>query len=112
MESAIQLASYDARNEGISEGEMRVLSNPDEFSLVSRDEYDEMIKSLIDLSDNDSTPYTSGWFFIAERDWIYTNVDIFPYFFDSHTEGWMYFKSGFESPTFYLYAEQEWITFQ
>jgi flagellar biosynthesis/type III secretory pathway protein FliH len=112
LDTSVEQATVDGRNAGISEGEQRVVSDPKTYSLVSKSDYDSMVQELIELSDNNSTPYTSGWFYISSRDWIYTNKEIFPYFFDSSTGGWMFFRSGVERPTFYHYGKKEWITLE
>ena len=112
LDASVAQATVDGRNAGITEGESRVVSDPKTYSLVSKSDYDSMVQELIELSDNNSTPYTSGWFYISSRDWIYTNKEIFPYFFDSSTGGWMFFRSGFDRPTFYHYGNKEWITLE
>jgi hypothetical protein len=110
LDASVAQATADGRNAGITTGEQRVVSDPKTYSLVSKSDYDSMVQELIELSDNNSTPYTSGWFYISSRNWIYTNKEIFPYFFDSSTGGWMFFRSGFDRPTFYHYGKKEWIT--
>ena len=112
LDASVAQATADGRNAGITTGEQRVVSDPKTYSLVSKSDYDSMVQELIELSDNNSTPYTSGWFYISSRDWIYTNKEIFPYFFDSSTGGWMFFRSGRDRPTFYHYGNKEWITLE
>jgi uncharacterized repeat protein (TIGR02543 family) len=57
-----------------------------------------------------TTPYTDGWFYYPSRGWMYTKRSIYPYFYDSSTDGWMYFKSGEDKPRFYHYGTKAWVT--
>jgi uncharacterized repeat protein (TIGR02543 family) len=57
-----------------------------------------------------STPYTEGWFYYPNRGWMYTKRSIYPYFYDSSTKAWMYFKSGEDKPRFYHYGTKAWVT--
>ena len=109
LDSAVQLASMNGTNSGIKQGENRVIGNPQEYSLVSKSEYDSKVEELIESISNDNTPYTSGWFYVSSRGWIFSNQEVFPYFFDSLTSSWMYFQSGQEKPTFYHYDDKIWI---
>jgi len=109
--AAVTLAVELQKSKVISreEGEQIVINDPQQFDLVSKSDYDKMVQELISLSENKSTPYTSGWFYVSSRSWIFTNREIFPYFYDSLSSEWMYFNSGKEQPTFYHYGIKEWI---
>jgi hypothetical protein len=41
---------------------------------------------------------------------MYTKRSIYPYFYDSSTKAWMYFKSGEDKPRFYHYGTKTWVT--
>ena len=71
LDSAVQLASMNGTNSGIKQGENRVIGNPQEYSLVSKSEYDSKVEELIESISNDNTPYTSGWFYVSSRGWIF-----------------------------------------
>jgi hypothetical protein len=62
-----------------------------------------------------ATPYTNGWYYRPQWGWLWTNSKTFPYIFLSSTgemkSGWIYFREGSSSPTyFFSYSEGRWIT--
>ena len=63
-----------------------------------------------------ATPYTTEWFYQPGMGWIWTNKEIFPYFFMAATEGkagsWLYFSQlgGQQGPSFYDYNSETWVT--
>jgi hypothetical protein len=85
-------------------------ANPTAHNLVTKDAYDQMVEQLINSSDSGSTPYTDGWYYYPSRGWMYTKQSIYPYFYDSSTKAWMYFKSGEDKPRFYHYGTKAWVT--
>jgi uncharacterized repeat protein (TIGR02543 family) len=118
-EQAIADAKSSAKSEGIeegkvigkSEGETSVTSNPSAHNLVTKDTYDQMVEQLINSSASGSTtPFVHGWFYYPNRGWMWTNRTSYPYFYDSSTKAWMYFKSGEDKPKFYHYGTKTWVT--
>ena len=76
---------------------------------------DAVLKHYIDAGQqpgatSSSTPYTDGWYYYPSRGWMYTKRSIYPYFYDSSTDGWMYFRSGEDKPRFYHYGTKTWVT--
>ena len=85
-----------------------ISKNPTEFSLVKKTKYDEAMKSY-PAQETNSTPYTSEWFYLPSRGWMWTNNSTFPYFFDQNTSDWLHFENGNIKPTFYEYKTKKWI---
>jgi hypothetical protein len=114
------MAKAEGRLEGIAEGkalgraegEQAVLTNPAAHDLVTKDAYGLMVEQFINASSNTATPYTDGWFFYPNRGWMFTNRTAYPYFYDSFTQSWMYFKSGEDKPRFYDYGSKTWVTIE
>ena len=59
----------------------------------------------------DSGPYTTDWFYLpyGSGAWIYSTQKLYPYFFDSKTESWLYFRSNESGPRFYHYNLKAWV---
>ena len=95
---------------GRAEGKEAVKANPMDYSLVTKAEYDAMTAELIESSDSNSTPFVHGWYYYPSRGWMYTKRSIYPYFYDSSTAGWMYFRSGEDMPRFNHYGTKAWVT--
>jgi hypothetical protein len=99
------------RSEGQATGIAAVKASPSTHNLVTKDAYDQMVEQLINSSDSGSTtPYTDGWHYYPSRGWMWTNRTSYPYFYDSSTKAWMYFKSGEDKPRFYHYGTKTWVT--
>ena len=87
-----------------------ILSNPSAYNLVTQSAYDEKMNELMSASDIKVTPYTTDWFYLPNRGWLWTTGAEYPFFFDNTSEAWMYFQSGYDSPRFYHYGTKEWMT--
>jgi len=85
-----------------------ISKNPTEFSLVEKTKYDQAMNAY-PAQDTHSTPYTSEWFYLPNRGWMWTNNSTFPYFFDQNTSDWLHFENGNTKPTFYEYKTKQWI---
>ena len=59
----------------------------------------------------DSGPYTTDWFYLPHGSgaWIYSTQKLYPYFFDSKTESWLYFRSNESGPRYYHYNLKAWM---
>jgi hypothetical protein len=101
-------ARTNALVEGEATGIATVKADPTAHNLVTKDAYDQMVEQLINSSN--TTPYTDGWFYYPNRGWMWTNRTSYPYFYDSSTKAWMYFKSGEDKPRFYHYGTKTWVT--
>ena len=97
-----------AIKKGVIRGESNMKADPTARKFVTKDAYDQMVEQLINSSN--TTPYTDGWFYYPNRGWMWTNRTSYPYFYDSSTDGWMYFKSGDDKPRFYHYGTKAWVT--
>lgn len=75
-----------------------------------RKEAEDDFQDLFQSEDLNASAYTPDWFYIPERGWMWTEKEIFPWFYDQNSSTWMYFQSGKEKPTFYHYGSKEWIT--
>ena len=103
-----QLGKSSARLSGEEDGRNSVLTNPYSYNLVTKLEYDQMAESLR-MPDTNATPYTEGWFFIPDRGWMWTINQTFPWFYDSDTSDWVYFKQGGTLPRYYNYNSKKWL---
>jgi hypothetical protein len=120
LNASKETAKSEGRLEGIAEGkalgraegEQAVLTNLTAHDLVTKDAYDLMVEQFINASDSAVTPYTEGWFYYPNRGWMFTNRTAYPYFYDSFTQSWMYFKSGEDKPRFYDYGSKTWVTIE
>jgi hypothetical protein len=52
----------------------------------------------------------SIWLYYPKHGWMWTNRTSYPYFYDSSTKAWMYFKSVDDKPRFYHYGTKAWVT--
>ena len=93
---------------GKAEGEQSVINNPSAYQLVSLSAYEDLMQSFY----NDPTPYTPGWFYMPDQGWVWSNKDVYPWFYDRASSNWMYFQSGHENPRFYHYGTKEWMNLE
>ena len=99
-------------SDAYEEGKMEVMNNPANYSLISIHNHASMLTDAFTIQNQSATLYTAGWFFIEDRGWLYSDPSFFPYFFDITSEGWLYFESGREKPTFYDYSTGLWMQFE
>jgi len=105
-----------------------ILADPSSFGLVSQSDayaseraafergyiqgfYDGNL-SVIQNQDSNATPYTPSWFYMPDRGWMWSQKDVYPWFYDKKSSNWMYFQSGHENPRFYHYGTKEWMTLE
>ena len=96
----------DSDGDGLSDKEE--LDN-DMNPLTSEKDMVDKLSLIIEARGTQATPYTDGWFYKVGRGWLYTKRSIYPYFYDSKGQGWLYFKSGHDTPRFYEYSTKKWI---
>jgi len=116
-----QLAIENAKADGVTEGIQAVQSNPSLYNLVTtqsvqddpslynlvtQEAYNDLLNSL----DSNATPYTPDWFYIPDHGWMWSQKDVYPWFYDSNSSDWLYFQSGHDNPKFYSNKSEEWIT--
>ena len=54
---------------------------------------------------------SSTWFFDTNLNWIWTNSELYPYFYRSETNDWIFYQSDdSESRLFYDYLSESWVT--
>jgi flagellar biosynthesis/type III secretory pathway protein FliH len=110
--AGVEEGTEQGRSEGQATGIAAVKADPSAHGLVTKDAYDLMVEQFINASDSTATPYTDGWFYHPNRGWMFTNRTAYPYFYDSFTQSWMYFKSGEDKPRFYDYGSKTWVTIE
>ena len=96
----------DSDGDGLSDKEE--LDN-DMNPLTSEKDMVDKLSLIMEARGTQATPYTDGWFYKVGRGWLYTKRSIYPYFYDSKGQGWLYFKSGHDTPRFYEYSTKKWI---
>jgi hypothetical protein len=96
----------------VNDAKTSVTSNPSAYNLVTKSSYDQMMSELMSASDSNATHYTEGWFYLPSRGWMWTDRSVYPYFYDSEDNDWMYFQSGNEKPRFYRYKTKAWLTIE
>jgi len=94
---------------GEEEAMYSIFNNLSAHGLVTQEEYQQIQEQLEFTSDANATPYTPDWFFIPERGWLWTSPSVYPYFFDSNSSGFLYFKSGGDEPQFYNFHDKKWF---
>ena len=103
------------KSEGYAQGKVSginlVQSNPSDYDLVTKADYEKAIEPSSSV-DSNSTPYTFDWFYQPNRGWMFTNDQTFPYFYDNNTTDWLYFENGTEKPRYYEYKSKAWIIFE
>jgi|GEM_PF-2020365 uncharacterized repeat protein (TIGR02543 family) len=77
---------------------------------AAREESTAKFKDMLTYQDSNSSPYTPDWFYIPERGWMWTNIQVFPNIYDRNTSSWMYFQAGKDKPTYYHHKDKRWIT--
>lgn len=97
---------------GEEETMLAVFNNLSAYGLVTQNEY-EAVKEQIEMTaDTNATPYTSDWFYMPERGWMWTDKSVYPYFFDSNSSGFLYFQAGFDKPRFYDFGTKNWFNLE
>jgi predicted outer membrane repeat protein len=105
VNESVAASRIEALSEGRAAGVSAVKSAPSDYGLAPTEV----------LEATGATPYTNGWYYRPQWGWLWTNSKTFPYIFLSSTgemkSGWIYFREGSSSPTyFFSYSEGRWIT--
>jgi len=79
-----------------------IKDNPSIVGMVPQSWYFDLIYS------KKFVPYTNGWFYEPSMGWLFTQPSIFPYFFQSTSNGWLYFQAENDIPGFYNYSTKKW----
>ena len=108
ISDVIDSIKVTSKAEGITEGIQAVKSNPSFYNLVTQQAYNDLLYSL----DANATPYTPEWFYIPDHGWMWSQKDVYPWFYDSNSSDWLYFQSGHDKPKFYSNKSEEWITLE
>ena len=102
----------ESKSKAKSEGVESVVKDPSLFGLIGEKEHNDLINTNVDLNEPSVTPYTTDWFYLPSRGWLWTNNSSYPFFFDGKTMDWLYFSTGREKPRFYDYGKKEWIVIE
>jgi hypothetical protein len=96
-----------------------VLENENYILVDTQNQYVTEINSLneqieqfkIELENNNqNSPYTHGWFFDPEYGWLFTVTNVFPYFYHSKTNDWLYFSENIDGTRlFYSFNDEQWV---
>ncbi len=70
----------------------------------------DAVMELKDIKVDNVTPIVSGWYFVPDHGWFWTNKDAYPYTYSAREGGWLYFQSGNEKQRFYHYNTKTWKT--
>ena len=95
---------YDsAFEEGFNEAVFEIRKDPGRYGLIDESVHYRMLKQTSFL------PYTPKWFFTTRWGWMYTDLDIYPYFYKSNSASWLYFEAQNGRPNFFDYRNSEWM---
>ena len=70
------------------------------------------IRKGIDLGQSQLTPYTNSWFYIPSRGWMWSSNSVFPWFYESNSRQWYYFRAGSNKPLFYDNSNKRWLNLE
>jgi len=70
----------------------------------------DAVMELKGMKVDNVTPIVSGWYYVPDHGWFWTNKDAYPYTYSASEGDWLYFQSGNESPRFYHYKTKTWKT--
>ena len=72
----------------------------------------DAVMELKAMKAEDVTPIVSGWYYVPNHGWFWTNKDAYPYTYSATDKDWMYFQSGNDKPKFYRYKTKTWLTIE
>jgi uncharacterized repeat protein (TIGR02543 family) len=70
----------------------------------------DAVMELKGMKADNVTPIVSGWYYVPDQGWFWTNKDAYPYTYSATDKDWMYFQSGNDKPKFYRYKTKTWLT--
>ena len=70
------------------------------------------IRKGIDLGHSQLTPYTNSWFYIPSRGWMWSGNSVYPWFYESNSRQWYYFRAGSNKPLFYDNSNKRWLNLE
>ena len=70
----------------------------------------DAVMELKGMKADNVTPIVSGWYYVPDQGWFWTDKDAYPYTYSASEGDWLYFQSGNESPRFYHYKTKTWKT--
>jgi len=95
---------------GYSEGNQSVYSNPGEYNLLTLEEFDESVIDILKSKTISSMPYTSGWFFVPDRGWLFANQSSFPWFYEPQNNNFMMWDQLEGNASFYHPKARMWVS--
>jgi uncharacterized repeat protein (TIGR02543 family) len=72
----------------------------------------DAVMELKGMKADNVTPIVSGWYYVPDQGWFWTNKDAYPYTYSATDKDWMYFQSGNDKPKFYRYKTKTWLTIE
>jgi uncharacterized repeat protein (TIGR02543 family) len=107
----------------VTHGTSKSSNDSDGDGLTDKEETDRGLnpnssdKAIIDavmelkgMKADNVTPIVSGWYYVPDQGWFWTNKDAYPYTYSATDKDWMYFQSGNDKPKFYRYKTKTWLT--
>ena len=95
---------------GYKEGNQSVYENPTEYNLLSLEEFDKSVMNILADKKVSSMPYTTGWFYVADRGWLFTNRSAFPWFYEPNYNDFMVLDKFDGNTSFYHPKFRNWIS--
>ena len=117
--SAIIEEQYSDRNStyykngydlGYKEGNQSVYENLTEYNLLRLEEFDKSAMNILADKKVSSMPYTTGWFYVADRGWLFTNSTAFPWFYEPNHNDFMVLDKLDGNTSFYHPKFRNWIS--
>ena len=95
---------------GYKEGNQSVYENLTEYNLLRLEEFDKSVMNILADKKVSSMPYTTGWFYVADRGWLFTNSTAFPWFYEPNHNDFMVLDK-FDGNTFFYHPKfRNWIS--
>ena len=101
--------SLDSDNDGLTdkqEIERGWNPNSSDKSVI------DAVMEMKSMKAENVTPIVSGWYYVPNQGWLWTNKDVYPYTYSAEDKAWMYFQSGNANPKFYRYKTKTWLTME
>ena len=102
---------HDARFWGKKLAEDKLQTKPSELNLLKSEKYAEEVFKIASAQNLNIHAYSSGWFYIAGTGWLYTNPQIFPYFYLSDSASILRYCNTEKGHMFLDTTSMVWVSF-